>query len=53
MHHLLILTKHPDEYRERIQAARKRYGLDVSFDGLDLGKFKVPGKVGDQRDLFG
>jgi DNA repair photolyase len=42
-----------DLMRVRFQAARKRYGLDFSFEGLDLEKFKVPGKAGDQGDLFG
>lgn len=42
-----------DLMRVRFQAARKRYGLDFSFDGLDLGKFTVPAKAGDQADLFG
>ena len=42
-----------DLMRVRFQAARKRYGLDFSFDGLDLDRFKVPSKAGDQGDLFG
>ena len=37
----------------RFQAARKRYGLEFAFDGLDLAKFKVPARAGDQGDLFG
>ena len=42
-----------DLMRVRFQAARKRYGLDVSFDGLDLESFRVPAKAGGQGDLFG
>jgi DNA repair photolyase len=38
---------------QRFRAAKKRYRLDLPFDGLDLGAFKVPAKAGDQIDLFG
>jgi DNA repair photolyase len=38
---------------QRFQAAKKRYGLNARYDGLDLSQFKVPPKAGDQRDLFG
>ncbi len=36
----------------RFQAARRRYGLDFSFEGLDLTRFRVPVRTGDQGDLF-
>ena len=32
--------------------AKRRYGLDFRFDGLDLSAFRVPPKAGDQIDLF-
>ena len=38
---------------QRFKAAKRRYGLDAGFGALDLTRFKVPAKVGDQRDLFG
>jgi DNA repair photolyase len=38
---------------KRFQAAKRRYGLEFRFDGLDLGQFRVPPKAGDQIDLFG
>jgi DNA repair photolyase len=38
---------------QRFQAAKKRYGLEFRFDGLDLGQFRVPARAGDQGDLFG
>ncbi|MDB5443236.1 MAG: nitrogenase cofactor biosynthesis protein NifB [Phenylobacterium sp.] len=37
----------------RFAAAKKRYGLDVRLEPLDLTKFRVPPKAGDQIDLFG
>jgi DNA repair photolyase len=37
----------------RFAAARKRYGLDRGWGELDLGKFRIPPKPGDQMDLFG
>jgi DNA repair photolyase len=37
----------------RFAAAKKRYGLDQGWGALDLGKFRVPPKAGDQIDLFG
>ena len=37
----------------RFAAARKRYGLDGGWGGLDAGKFRVPPKPGGQLDLFG
>jgi DNA repair photolyase len=37
----------------RFEAAKKRYGLDYSWEGLDLTQFKRPPKAGDQIDLFG
>ena len=37
----------------RFAAARRRLGLDGLFDGLDLGRFRVPPKAGDQGELFG
>jgi len=42
-----------DLLAQRFRAAKTRYGLDLPFDGLDLGAFKVPAKAGDQIDLFG
>lgn len=38
---------------QRFQRAKKRYGLNARYDGLDLSLFKVPPKAGDQGDLFG
>lgn len=38
---------------QRFQAAKKRFGLEARFNGLDLSQFKVPPKAGDQGDLFG
>jgi DNA repair photolyase len=38
---------------QRFKAARRRYGLDAPFGSMDLTRFKVPPKRGDQRDLFG
>jgi DNA repair photolyase len=37
----------------RFRAAKKRYGLDQGWGELDLGKFRVPPRAGDQIDLFG
>jgi DNA repair photolyase len=37
----------------RFAAAKKRYGLDrTGWTGLDMGKFRVPPKAGDQIDMF-
>lgn len=36
----------------RFAAAKRRYGLDLRFDGLDLTQFKPPARAGDQGDLF-
>jgi DNA repair photolyase len=38
---------------KRFAAARRRYGLDQGWGALDVGKFRVPPKAGDQMDLFG
>ena len=38
---------------QRFKAAKRRYGLETGFGALDLTKFRVPPKRGDQRDLFG
>ena len=37
----------------RFAAARRRYGLMGPIPPLDLDRFKVPAKAGDQLDLFG
>jgi DNA repair photolyase len=37
----------------RFAAARRRYGLERVIPPLDLTKFQVPSKAGDQLDLFG
>jgi DNA repair photolyase len=37
----------------RFAAAKKRYGLDQGWGELDLDKFRIPPKAGDQMDLFG
>jgi DNA repair photolyase len=42
-----------DLMAKRFAAAKKRYGLDQGWGALDLGKFRVPPKAGDQMDLFG
>ncbi len=42
-----------DLMAKRFAAARRRYGLDFRFDGLDLTQFRPPPRAGDQIDLFG
>ncbi|MDB5466973.1 MAG: nitrogenase cofactor biosynthesis protein NifB [Phenylobacterium sp.] len=42
-----------DLMSKRFAAAKRRYGLDFRFDGLDLNRFRPPPKAGDQIDLFG
>jgi DNA repair photolyase len=42
-----------DLMAKRFAAAKKRYGLGMRFEGLDMTKFRVPPKAGDQIDLFG
>ncbi|HEY3696939.1 PA0069 family radical SAM protein [Phenylobacterium sp.] len=42
-----------DLMAQRFKAARRRYGLDRPSVALDLSKFCVPPKAGDQIDLFG
>jgi DNA repair photolyase len=37
----------------RFAAAKKRYGLDTPLPPLDLTKFALPPKAGDQLSLFG
>jgi len=37
----------------RFKAARKRFGLDQERTPLDVSRFLVPPKAGDQMDLFG
>jgi DNA repair photolyase len=37
----------------RFHAAKKRYGLDMAWGSMDVGKFRVPPRAGDQIDLFG
>lgn len=41
-----------DLLSQRFKAAKRRFGLDMRFDGLDLSAFRVPPKAGDQIDLF-
>ena len=36
----------------RFAVARARHGLDLRFSGLDLTRFRIPPKPGDQIDLF-
>jgi hypothetical protein len=36
----------------RFEAARRRFGLDRQRAPLDLSRFRVPPKAGDQLDLF-
>ena len=36
----------------RFATAKKRYGLDMKLEPLDLSQFRVPPKAGDQVDLF-
>ena len=36
----------------RFVAAKRRYGLDRTIAPLDLTRFRVPAKAGDQLDLF-
>jgi len=42
-----------DLLSKRFAAAKKRYGLEFRFEGMDLTQFRVPPKAGDQIDLFG
>ena len=42
-----------DLMRVRFAAAKKRYGLDQPWAAMDVSKFRVPPKAGDQIDLFG
>ncbi len=37
----------------RFKAAQKRYGLNQRWGELDMSRFRVPPKSGDQIDLFG
>lgn len=37
----------------RFKAAQKRYGLTQRWGELDVSRFRVPPKAGDQIDLFG
>jgi DNA repair photolyase len=37
----------------RFRAARRRYGLERPRESLDVTKFRVPPKAGDQMELFG
>jgi DNA repair photolyase len=37
----------------RFATAKKRYGLDQPLGPMDLGRFRVPPRPGDQMDLFG
>jgi DNA repair photolyase len=37
----------------RFKAARRRHGLDLGRQPLDLSQFRIPPKAGDQIDLFG
>ena len=37
----------------RFATAKKRYGLDVKLEPLDLTQFRIPPKAGDQMQLFG
>ncbi|WP_374570019.1 PA0069 family radical SAM protein [Phenylobacterium sp.] len=42
-----------DLLRQRFAAARRRFGLDGALPALDLSRFRVPPRAGDQMDLFG
>src|SRR3954467_12225983 len=37
-----------DLMRVRFEAAKKRYGLDQSWGSMDISKFRLPPKAGDQ-----
>jgi DNA repair photolyase len=37
----------------RFQAAKRRYGLNLTWTPMDMTKFRVPPKPGSQIDLFG
>lgn len=41
-----------DLLSQRFRAAKKRYGLDQTLPSLDLDRFRVPPRAGDQMDLF-
>jgi DNA repair photolyase len=42
-----------DLLKTRFLAAKKRFGLDQPWAPLEMGRFRVPPKAGDQIDLFG
>ena len=42
-----------DILAQRFKAARGRHGLEGRLPDLDLSAFRVPPRVGSQRDLFG
>jgi DNA repair photolyase len=42
-----------DLLAQRFTAARRRLGLDRDLPDLDLSRFRIPPRTGDQRDLFG
>jgi DNA repair photolyase len=42
-----------DVIAQRFKIARRRFGLDRLMAPLDLGRFRVPPKPGEQGDLFG
>jgi len=42
-----------DMIAQRFKIARRRLGLDRIMPPLDVGRFRVPPKAGDQGDLFG
>ena len=37
----------------RFQAAKKRYGLNLAWQPMDMSRFRVPPRPGSQIDLFG
>jgi DNA repair photolyase len=41
-----------DILAQRFKIARRRYGMDTPLPDLDLSRFRVPARVGDQGDLF-
>lgn len=42
-----------DVTRRRFEIAKRRFGLDAERTALDVTRFEVPPKAGDQMDLFG
>jgi DNA repair photolyase len=42
-----------DMIGQRFKIARRRFGLDRTLPPLDVSRFRIPPRIGDQMDLFG